>query len=308
MAGIINPPNFFIIGAPKCGTTALSEYLRSHPKIFMSDPKEPHYFAEDLPQFRAIKTWEQYLQLFNGLKKEQVAIGEASVHYLYSSVAVPNLLKRFPDAKLIVMLRNPLELAPSMHAEALYSAEEDNPDFEEAWHLCSSRRSGEAIPATCSDVKLILYDQIARLGAHMQRLLKHACRAHVKWFFLEDMSRDPRKVYCEALSFIGVDDDGRSEFPVINGRKKHRSKLLGQFVERPPSWLPFMAEGVKRVLFLQELGVIDAVRRFNTVSAGMAPLGRTIEDEMRAFYTPDVELLQEITGRNLSHWLARGHG
>ncbi|MGB3639413.1 MAG: sulfotransferase [Rivularia sp. (in: cyanobacteria)] len=72
-------PNFFIVGAPRCGTTALSEYLRSHPNIYVSQPKEPHYFAADLDNCRFTKTLEEYLSLFKFADSSHMAIGEASV-------------------------------------------------------------------------------------------------------------------------------------------------------------------------------------------------------------------------------------
>lgn len=298
-------PNFFIIGAPKCGTTALSEYLRAHPQVFMSTPKEPHYFAEDFPRYRYVDTWEDYLQMFRGVRPEQIAVGEASVYYLYSSVAVPRLLDRAPHAKLIVMLRNSLELAPSMHATALYTRAETEQSFADAWRLCDTRRGGDGVPSGCADVKVILYDQLARLGEQMQRLLQHVPRAQVKWFFLEDLAADPRGVYREALSFIGVDDDGRDDFPQVNGRKRHRLESLGQFIEQPPAWLPVAANAAKRALFLRRLGVLDMLRRINTVSARSPPLDATLEREMREWFAPDIRLLEGITGRDLSHWVGR---
>ena len=77
-------PNFFIVGAPKCGTTALASYLNEHSKIFVSNPKEPHYFATDFPRYRLYDSLKQYLDIFNDAKSENVAIGEASVFYMYS--------------------------------------------------------------------------------------------------------------------------------------------------------------------------------------------------------------------------------
>jgi len=299
-------PNFFIIGAPKCGTTALSEYLRAHPQVFMSTPKEPHYFASDFPRYRYVQTWDGYLEMFRGVKPEQRAVGEASVYYLYSDVAVSALLDKVPNARLIVMLRNPLELAPSMHATALYTRAETIPSFAEAWRLCDTRRGGNGVPAGCVDVKVLLYDRLARLGEQMQRLMQHAPRAQVKWFFLEDLARNPGKVYREALSFIGVDDDGRSEFPQVNGRKRHRIEALGQFIEQPPPWLPAVAGAARRALFLRRLGVLDVLRRINTASARRVPLDAAVEKEMREWFAPDIRLLQKITGRDLSHWVERG--
>ena len=68
-------PNFFIVGAPKCGTTALYEYLRPHPNVFMSPVKEPHFFATDLGEYPFVRTWEEYTALFQESTDRHLAIG-----------------------------------------------------------------------------------------------------------------------------------------------------------------------------------------------------------------------------------------
>jgi hypothetical protein len=70
-------PNFFIVGAPKCGTTALYEYLRGHPSIFMPKYKEPHFFAQDLGTYPLIKTADAYAALFAEAEPRHTAVGEA---------------------------------------------------------------------------------------------------------------------------------------------------------------------------------------------------------------------------------------
>jgi hypothetical protein len=109
----LRKPNFFIIGAAKCGTTSLSVWLGGHPQIFMSSMKEPHFFNNDDRQ--AIRTLDDYEALFWSATEEHIAIGEASVWYLSSADAVPAILQYQPEAKFIVMLRNPVEMAPALH-------------------------------------------------------------------------------------------------------------------------------------------------------------------------------------------------
>src|SRR5690606_30582215 len=79
-------PNLFIVGAPKCGTTAWVEYLSSHPEIFFCDPKEPHFFNTDIPNFRWVRSLDEYLKLFVRAGSKKV-VGEASILYLYSQEA-----------------------------------------------------------------------------------------------------------------------------------------------------------------------------------------------------------------------------
>ena len=103
--GMMRKPDFFIVGAPKCGTTALYEYLRPHPNVFMSTVKEPHFFAKDLGSYPHIKTDEEYAALFAGANEQHLRVGEASVYYLRSAVAIPNIREFNPDARLIAMFR-----------------------------------------------------------------------------------------------------------------------------------------------------------------------------------------------------------
>ena len=84
-------PNFFIIGAPKCGTTSLASWVSEHPSVYMSPLKEPDYFHAN----EKIGSLKEYEQLFEGAGPEHITVGEASVRYLYSQVAVPNILNYY---------------------------------------------------------------------------------------------------------------------------------------------------------------------------------------------------------------------
>jgi hypothetical protein len=117
-------PNFFIVGAPKCGTTALYEYLQPHPRIFLSRIKEPHYFARDLGSYPRIKTAQEYAGIFAESTSEHLALGEASVYYLRSAVAIPLIREFNPAARLIAMFRNPVDMVYSLHSQLLYVSEE----------------------------------------------------------------------------------------------------------------------------------------------------------------------------------------
>ena len=133
----IRLPDFFIVGAPKCGTSALASYLRSHPKILVSPVKEPNYFCFDAPALRVIDRLETYGRLFARARPDQIC-GEASTAYLFSDEAVPAILDAVPAAQIIVMVRNPLDMVVSHHSQKLYALEENEPDFETAWRLSAA--------------------------------------------------------------------------------------------------------------------------------------------------------------------------
>ena len=86
-------PNFFIVGGPKCGTTALYEYLRLHPNIFLARPKETSFFikSREYPRYRRANTMDEYLSLFRGAEDHHIAVGEASPGYLYNRNSITRL-------------------------------------------------------------------------------------------------------------------------------------------------------------------------------------------------------------------------
>ena len=115
-------PNLFIVGAPKCGTSSLHYHLSKHPEIYMSRYKEPHFFGKDLTRLNKIfyTNEKEYLSLFNIVKEEKI-IGESSPQYLYSYSA-PREIKEFnPESKIIILLRNPINMIYSYHSQLLYS-------------------------------------------------------------------------------------------------------------------------------------------------------------------------------------------
>lgn len=295
-------PNFFIVGGPKCGTTALSEYLRTHPQVFISQPKEPHFFALDFPRHRAVTQWADYLDLFSAAD-EFSCVGEASVFYLYSTVAAREIKKKCPNARILVMLRNPVELAVSMHGETLKGRAENVTDFAKAWRLAPARAAGREIPRHAGEPKTLLYDQLPLLGQQLQRLLHVFDKAQVKWIFFDDFVTETAAVYREVVSFLGVPDDGRKDFPQINAQKRARSQNLAQFTQRPPRKIVDTVVSVKKRLGIKRLGILDALRRLNFSRARHAALSPELLAEMRTHFAADVRLLEELTGRDLTHWL-----
>ena len=125
-------PNFFIIGAPKCGTTSLADWLEAHPQICVSHPKEPSYFDTDLHPETA-RTWEWYLRCFEHRSGDELIYCDATPRMLYSEEALPRILEASPAAKFCVLTRNPVDLCISIHSQFVFSGEAVDPDFETAW-------------------------------------------------------------------------------------------------------------------------------------------------------------------------------
>ena len=143
-------PDFYIAGAPKCGTSALYAYLADHPGVAMSRSKEPSYWATDIVKRGATRTLDAYLDQWRDAAPAALR-GEASPHYARSAHAVSGILEATPDARFVLMLRNPVEMAPAWHAQVLRSFDENVGRFETAWRLQPERRAGRRIPPECVD-------------------------------------------------------------------------------------------------------------------------------------------------------------
>ncbi len=295
-------PNFFIAGAPKCGTTALSEYLRANPQVFVSDPKEPHYFASDFDRLRVVDTERAYEKLFDDASPQHRAIGEASTGYLYSAVALERIKAYAPGARLIAMLRNPVDLAYSWHSQRLYATDETVEDFETAWRLQDERRRGESIPAQCRHVEFLYYRDVALLGAQVARMGALFPAEQIHTVLFDDLEASPRQVYVDTLRFLGVDDDGRDTFPRINEARAHRHPLIGRLTQNPPAPIRAAVRTAKRVLGIGRLGLLDPLRKWNAAPKTRAPLSAEFREELREAFRDDIEQLEAVIGRDLSAW------
>lgn len=287
-------PNFFIIGAPKCGTTALSEYLKDNPQVYFCEPKEPHYFNDDFLD-RGITKESDYLSLFENIKPHHKAIGEGSVMYLYSETAVKNILEFNSDAKFIVMLRNPLEVAYSWHSQTLISHGEDTIDFKEAWDLRKIRREGKWLPPNKKERKVFIYSDVAKFGEQLERLNSLTNNKNVKVIFFEDFSSNTLKTYKEILKFLNVDYDGKTEFPAINKSKKYRFLLLEKL-------RTFIIDFKERHNIKIRTGLLAFLRKQNIKVSPRKKLSPEFKNVLARYYTDDISKIETITKKDLSHW------
>jgi hypothetical protein len=297
-ASTTNWPAFFLIGAPKCGTTSLAAWLSAHPDIHMSDPKEPDYYAPDVASSIEATTPKAYGALFADARPGQLC-GEASTTYLRSVQAVPAILRDVPEARFIVCLRPPVDLALSVHGQLVRTGREPEADFARAWALQETRRAAPAKRQPDHNPADQLYADMARLGAQVERLLDHAARDRVLFLLLEDMQRDAGAAYRTVLDHIGVADDGRQEFPVLNERRAPRSQSLAR--------LTHAAGALRRRIGVQQgLGLGRLVNRANETAPKAAGPDPALRAEMEDAFRTDIALLAQLTGRDLGHWPEQG--
>ena len=292
-----------MMGAPKCGTTALRQYLIEHPAAFVTEPRQPHYFANDLPGLRTVTTQAEYLDLFSNAASQHAIAVEASTMYLYSSAAARNIKEFDPDARLIVLIRNPIKLAQALHAHLVYYHLEDVLDFETAWRLQETRAAGDRLPPV-DEPQLARYRDIAMLGAQLERLLAVFPEEQILVLERSQLGTEPAATYATVLSFLDLPDDGRSDFDANLGVKQVRNRTVGRFVSRPPTRMRRTAASVKRLLGHPDLSLLRPLRRANTMYGTPEPLRSEFRTELIQVFRDDISLLATITGRDLSAWLA----
>jgi len=299
-----NRPNFFIVGAPKCATTALYEYLKTHPNIFMPERmKEPCFFSEDFPVHRRIETMDHYLSLFDDATEEHTAIGEASVWYLYSKVAIQKLYDFNPDAKLVVMLRNPVEQVYAMHMQCFIMGYDNKTDFEEAWGLQENRKNGKDLPDPCKEEAFLQYKDIASYSSQIERLLSIYPREQVKFILFDDLKASARQLYSGMIDYLELEDDNRQDFPVGNPSQRYKNERLGSFILDQPKWLRALKSWVKRIFRIKDLTAISSFIKKRNVEVGKRkPLSPEMVAKLKDEFREDVARVSVLIERDLSHW------
>ncbi|WP_226629376.1 sulfotransferase domain-containing protein [Alloyangia pacifica] len=302
-------PNTFIIGAPKCGTTALAAYLNDHPNVFFSNPKEVFYWCFDFPKLKhelKIENIEDYLKLFAAADPEKhKVVAEGSTRYLRSKNAVKNILEFDPKAKIIVMARNPIELAPAYHMEQRYSLHEDVVSFEEAWKLQSKRARGEAIPRGCREPEFLQYGKVASLGEQISHLQSIVPEDQLMVILIDDLKKDAESVYRKTLQFLELPDDGRSEFPVMNSAHGHRVEWLAKLILTPPSALEKPVLALRKHLWEKRYPPVEYLKRSLNQKKSRQEMPQYLLAELQEYFRDDILLLSKSISRDLTHWLPR---
>jgi hypothetical protein len=303
-------PDFFVVGAPRCGTTSFCRYLARNPQICFSRPKEPHYFARLDHDPSASDLARDYLdRCFAHHVPAHRAVGEGSVSYLYLPEAVARIRRINPDARFIALVRNPLAMLPSYHLRMRFLLQEDEADFERAWALQEMRARGSNVPKHCLDPRLLLYGEVAKLGTQVERLFDVAGRDRSHVIVFDDLVLDPLGVYRRALDFLHVDYDGQTEFERRYESQMYRHRWLQRLFFVP------VKRGGKMIDTLQRRSrkynpdgskrqsLVKRVTGWNTVRAAPAPLTPTMAAAVRETLRPDVRRLSCLIGRDLGFWL-----
>ena len=311
-----NFPNFFIIGATKAGTTSLYFYLKQHPDIFMpSSHKEPHFFAFEPDTFKpgsrvmsirngrahelsyVITNREAYLHLFGDATRER-ALGEASAMYIYLPGTAERIKAAVPNAKLIVMLRNPIDRAYSAYLHFIRDNAEPCQTFSEALEA-EPRRIAEGWGP------LYHYQNMGFYHRQLSSFFEHFSREQLHIIFYEDFQHSPHQVIQDVFRFLGVDSSFEADITMrYNATGIPQNKVLHeirQFLQHPNR-----LKARAKQLLPPELRLAlkrNIVARIETKNLKKPPLSEAAKDRLITVYRDDILALQDTLGRDLTHWL-----
>jgi hypothetical protein len=301
-------PDFFIVGQPKSGTTALYEMLRRHPQIFMPAGKEPWFFADELherppPRPEGIaQTLAQYAALFAQAKPEQ-RVGEASALYLWSRTAASRIGAVCPEAKIIAILREPASLLRSLHLQFVQTYIEVENDFAKALALEQERRQGKHVPRHSYWPGALLYSEHVRYVEQLRRYEERFGREQMLVLIYDDFRSDNEATVAEVLRLLEVDDTRPIAAVEANPTVEPRSQRLNELVHavsvgRGP--VSLAAKGVIKAVVPQGLRrrALGATKRHLVFAEPQPPDERLMAD-LRLRFKGEVEALSEYLERDL---------
>jgi hypothetical protein len=297
-------PNFLVIGAAKAGTSSIYEYLRQHPQVFMSPEKETNFFAfgepvgqagpfrgepEDAPlnYSTSALTLEAYQAQFAKARGEP-AVGEASPVYLSHPRAPAQIQKYLPRARLIAVLRNPIDRAFSAYMMRVRDGLERPDGFAEAIRG-ESRRTGGDWSARDYLNKGLYCEQLRRYFDRFDR-------RQMRVYLFDDLARDPLAIMRDLFQFLDVD----ARFTPATTVKHNASGVI-----RSP---------VARFLWTRSRGLRDLFRpllpprarraafQFVTRDLVKSTLSPELRSELFELYRADIDRLEALLERDLSVW------
>lgn len=294
-----NLPNFLVVGATRAGTSALYSYLEQHPQIYVPEIKEPGFFMLEGTTLKnpysttnfAIYDLDTYQSLFDGVEPHHIAVGEATTGYL-SSEGVPQRIQHYsPDAKLFAILRNPIERAYS-EWQLLVRAGREKLSFEEACRKEVMTPLTD-LPWNPDEIK---YIRKGMYYAHLKRFYDTFDASQITVFLHEEWLNDQQETLRTIFNTLGVDE-------TFQGEEQMEHNVGGIPKNALAYKVVFGSDRVKKIGKM----IIPTKRRkqirkafLNRSKEGLTP---EIRRELVEVYRSDVESLEGLIGRDLSHWL-----
>jgi hypothetical protein len=296
-------PDFFIVGHPKCGTTALYEMLRSNPQVYMPELKETRFFARELhprsgPSDSHPDTLSEYLSLFDAARTDQRA-GEASPSYLRSKAAARRIAELQPDARIIAILREPASFLHSLHLELMRDHVETEKDLATAIALEDVRRQAEQI----SRAPGLVYSEYVRYVEQLRRYDAVFAPEQMLVLIYDDFRADNEATVRRVLRHLQLDDSGAIEVTEANPTVRVRSVRMNELVRSLYLGRGPLARAVKTPITAltprrMRRGGLEALQRRAVYGKPRAPDARLML-ELRRRFKGEVVALSEYLDRDL---------
>ncbi len=301
-------PDFFVVGQPKSGTTALYSMLREHPQIYMPEGKEPWFFANELhvrtpPRPGGTpRTLQEYVALFNDAEPGQ-RVGEASALYLWSRTAAEQIAAVQPQARIIAILREPASLLRSLHLQFVKTHIETENDLRKALALEGPRREGKRIPRHSYWPDALRYSDHVRYVEQLSRYREVLGSERMLVLIYDDFRRDNEATVRKVLRFLEVDDTVRIAPTEANPTVRARSQSLLELVHavsvgRGP--ISLATKGALKAALPQRLrrrALYFTQRRIVFTDPGRPD--ERLMAELRGRYKSEVVALSDYLGRDL---------
>lgn len=292
-------PNLFLAGAPKCGTSSLAHYLGQHPDIFAPHMKEPIFFGSDLIARRRISRAE-YLGHYGDWRRERFAL-DASTHYFFSQNAAEEIREASGDARIVLMVRNPIDAAYSMFHQLRYNGTEPLSGFEASLDAEADRASQQT-PLPRGFIQSFLYSQVYSYSSNIPRYEAAFGRSRVYVCLMDDLNADAAAETGKVCEFLGVDARGVAgfDFNIQNAAQRSKSRWVNTLAAYPPAWLKYFVAPFPRQ-FRQKIR--DAMRKANSQTITKPKMAPATRARLGAVFAGEVRWLSDHLGRDLSHWL-----
>ena len=293
-----NIPDFFIVGAPKSGTTALDYHLNLHPEVFMAK-KELHFFGSDIGIIQEDMNKEEYLSFFNNSKENQLK-GESSVWYLFSKNAAKEIKDFNPNAKIIVLLRNPID---SLHSQYIYNGIETNQDFDSAFNADTERLQNN-IEFPCNYFKnRPPYLKSVQYYTQLKRYFEIFEKENILILLHEDLSNNFLETYNKVLEFLRVEDKSFTpEIKDINSRKKVKNIKVHQLSKSPPNLLKKIFRVIIPVKSARH-AIMQNIDDVNIKTQKKEPISNETKQKIIEVTLPEIKKLEQLIHRDLSAWM-----
>jgi hypothetical protein len=300
-------PDFFVVGHPKSGTTALYSMLSQHPQIFLG-LKEPRYFApelrvRDLPRPGGTpKTLAEYKRWFRGAAPGQL-VGDISPSYLWSEHAAELIFQARPDARIIAILREPVSFLRSLHLQWVQNYGEVETDFRKAMELEEPRRRGEQIPEDTYWPAALLYSDHARYVEQLSRYHERFPPERVMVLIYDDYRRDNQETSRSVLHFLGVDEEVPIATHESNSSVQVQSPRINSLLRRLTVADQPAFEALKKSLIALtpmrlRQQTLHTIRKRVVLGDPRAP-DQAFMTALRRRFKPEVAALSEYLGRDL---------